>query len=125
MRGDFVTRLVGGGYDEANLPRLEHIRGEPPVAGFQAGVGHRPKAEALPPVVHGVLGIPNPKVDVVDGLDLQEVGLFRNRSGVGQVLGHGFLRGRLLPPHRTGVRFSSRIVRTRTFGKAPWASNCS
>ena len=65
--------------DEARLPGLQHIGGEFAVAGLEAGIGNRLEAEGFPPVMHGVPGIAHIKVDVVDGLDLQEVGF----------LGHG------------------------------------
>jgi hypothetical protein len=38
-----------------------------------------------------MLGIPNPKIDVIDALNLQEVGFFCEGTGVGQrdLNGHG------------------------------------
>src|SRR5690606_2339730 len=48
------------------------------VARLQPRIGNGLEAEALPPVVHRLLGVAHPEVQVVDGLDLEEVRFLRH-----------------------------------------------
>ena len=82
VRGHLVVRSVGRAEHEANAALLHHVGSVTAILRLEAAV-RRGLESPLFPVKRGLPGVADPELDVIDGVDLQEVALLIDGPIVG------------------------------------------